>query len=510
MVYRYSAKVRERSIGPTAPRKRFNDQDLAQSESIGSYSNYSNKAHPLTNINDNNHLKTYEEDVKNLFDNIVPFLKKVSTLQLEEDFVDQAKKLSLKELGFELPNHLLEKAWVSSLDMRGLFAWCVFQSQQKLSSRFFNEDPLNGASDKSETKSFQDFLSDCGFHLLDVTPCSDGRLAHTIAYVLRIPFGSVRRRSHAGALFDIEKTVNRWVKTEHNRHRENKPNSVNEPTRYLKVVIYHFSSLDPSHQGCAAHGSDDSLAASSGLKRLQDFREAVENSFCCGASVDLLLIGLDTDTDAIRIHMPSADNETLLKNWVCAMDVYEKTKDLSPDEAMKKVFEIVDQSNKSSSDDGMIRFISRIISNNISQIDYVKQLHNGKYPDAGHAEHFIGVGIGFKEVHLRNLTYFAHLDTVEQGAPDLDVGVKIFKGLNVSRDLPIPVVIRFDYSGKVPGARDRAISDCLRVNKAISVRYNDLVVDGLLHTLLTVRDRDKKAPAEVVGSSLDVSIKEEH
>ena len=45
-----------------------------------------------------------------------------------------------------------------------------------------------------------------------------------------------------------------------------------------------------------------------------------------------------------------------------------------------------------------------------SQIDYVQDLHGGTYPDAGHAERFIGVGIGFKEVHLRNLTYFAHLD----------------------------------------------------------------------------------------------------
>ena len=70
-------------------------------------------------------------------------------------------------------------------------------------------------------------------------------------------------------------------------------------------MIYHFSSVDPTHQGCAAHGSNDELASSEGLQRLLDFREAVENSFCCGASVDLLLIGIDTDTDAIRVHTPS-------------------------------------------------------------------------------------------------------------------------------------------------------------------------------------------------------------
>ena len=137
-------------------------------------------------------------------------------------------------------------------------------------------------------------------------------------------------------------------------------------------------------------------------------------------------------------------------------------------------------------------------------------LHQGPYPDAGHAERFIGVGIGFKEVHLRNLTYFAHLDTVEEGAPDLDVGVKIFKGLNVSRDLPIPVVVRFDYSGKVPGARDRAIADCRRVQDAITTRYQDLVREGLLHLLLTVRDRDQPIPAEAVGSTLEPVQQEAH
>ena len=128
-------------------------------------------------------------------------------------------------------------------------------------------------------------------------------MAHAISFALRIPFSSVRRRSHAGALFDIEKTVNRWVKTEHSRYREASPNPSTEPTRYLKSVVYHFSSVDPLHQGCAAHGSNDELAASEGLQRLLDFREAVENSFCCGASVDLLLIGIDTDTDLSLIHI---------------------------------------------------------------------------------------------------------------------------------------------------------------------------------------------------------------
>ena len=468
------------------------------------------RQHPLTNQVANEHLRAYEQGVKGRFDRIVPLLQQVSALQHEPDFLVQAQRLSRAELGFDLPSHILERAWVRPLDMRGLFAWCVFESHRLFSDRFFQDDPLQGAEGSAAAQEFERFLLDCGIHLLDVTPCADGRLAHTVAYALRIPFSAVRRRSHAGAMFDVENTVNRWVKTEHRRHREGKPNPSSEPTRYLKVVTYHFSSLDPHHQGCAAHGSNDALAASAGLQRLLDFREAVENSFCCGASVDLLLIGLDTDTDAIRVHPPNRDSEMVLDRWVCARELHAATAGMSPDQAMAQLAEAVESAAPGPMEPGMVTFVTRLLANNCSQIDYVQDLHGAPYPDAGHAERFIGVGIGFKEVHLRNLTYFAHLDTVEEGAPDLDVGVKIFRGLNVSRDLPIPVLVRFDYSGRVPGARDRAIADCWRVNQAIADRYSDLVKDGLLHTCLTVRDRHQATTAEIIGSTLDPQIQEAH
>ena len=510
MAHRSLARSTRRFQGPTAPRKRHVNTDTSLEGQKASPDDQRLGHHFLSDLNENSRLNAYESEVKGKFDRIVPLLKQISSIQYEQDFVLRAKKLALSELGFELPIHLLEKAWIRSLDMRALFAWCVFESHRHISNQFFNLDPLLGRGDSSNAKDFQSFLNDCGFHLLDITPCADGRLAHTIAYVLRIPFSSVRRRSHAGALFDIENTVNRWVKTEHLRYREGVPNSSHQPTRYLKIVTYHFSSLDSLNQGCAAHGSNDELAAEAGYQRLLHFREAIENSFCCGASVDLLLIGLDTDTDAIRVHVPDLESKMDLNKWISVSDIYQDTRHLSSEDAIELISQRVEESSPSRTEKGMVKFITRIITNNISQIDYVRQYHNGNYLDAGHAERFIGVGIGFKEVHLRNLTYFAHLETVEEGSPDLDVGIKIFKGLNVSKDLPIPVVVRFDYSGNVPGARERAIDDCKRVNNAISNRYKDLVQEGLLHTLLTVRDRDQKAPAEVVGSSLDPVLQGVH
>jgi hypothetical protein len=152
---------------------------------------------------------------------------------------------------------------------------------------------------------------------------------------------------------------------------------------------------------------------------------------------------------------------------------------------------------------GMIKLVCRLIGNNISQIDYVRQFFNGQYPDIGHAERFIGAGIGFEEIQLRNLTYFAYMNTVEESTADLDVGVKIFTGLNVSHGLPIPIVIRFDYHGHVPGARDRAVENCKRVADALRSRYSALAQSGLLHTLLAIRDCAAGDRIEVLESSVN-------
>jgi carboxysome shell carbonic anhydrase len=497
-----------RSVATSSPRQLLNNSSNGSSNSL-SGSPFA-LSHPLTDLAANARLQAYDSGVKLAFDRIVPVLKQLSALQHEADFVEVAQRLARTELGYELPLPILETAWVSQLDMRTLFAWCVFQSYGQTSANFFDQDPLAGMPDTEAAVSFNQFLLDCGFHLLDVTPCADGRLAHAIAYALRLPYSSVRRRPHAGALFDVENTVNRWVKTEHRRYRESIPNDAHEDTRYLKIVLYHFSSKDPGHEGCAAHGSNDELAAGCGLQRLRDFQQAVENSFCCGASVDLLLMGLDTDTDALRVHVPGMDGTTNLDRWLSATDVYGATRSLAASEARQCIEELVRDAAASSPDPGMVKMIARLIEHNISQIDYVRQVHGGSYSDASHAERFIGVGIGFKEIHLRNLTYFAYMDTVEEGAADLDVGIKIFKGLNVSRGLPVPVVVRFDYHGQVPGARERAIRNCERVQAAMENRYPDLFKQGLLHALLTIRDQDGHVAAEAVGSTISFASQGGH
>ena len=157
--------------------------------------------HPLSDGRANATLRAYEERTLGAFDRIVPVLKRLSALQHETDFVAQAQRLAEAELGHALPLPILETAWTSQLDMRTLFAWCVFEAYEQTSLGFFNDDPLASQAGSSAAEDFESFLLDCGFHLLDVTPCADGRLAHAIAYALRPPFNPVRPPSHVGPLF---------------------------------------------------------------------------------------------------------------------------------------------------------------------------------------------------------------------------------------------------------------------------------------------------------------------
>jgi hypothetical protein len=155
----------------------------------------------------------------------------------------------------------------------------------------------------------------------------------------------------------------------------------------------------------------------------------------------------------------------------------------------------------------MAQLIERLIENNFSQIAYVRNHHGSHYADIGHAERFIGAGVGFEEIQLRNLMYFAYLDTVEEATADLDVGIKIFTGLNVSHSLPVPVIVRFDHHGHVPGSRERAETHCARVAEALTSRYADLAGRGLLHVLQVTRDVDASDSIEILACSVNAQAR---
>ena len=155
---------------------------------------------------------------------------------------------------------------------------------------------------------------------------------------------------------------------------------------------------------------------------------------------------------------------------------------------------------------GMAQLVERLIENNFSQIAYVRANHGEHYADIGHAERFIGAGVGFEEVQLRNLMYFAYLSTVEEATADLDVGIGIFSGLNAAHGLPVPVIVRFDHHGQVPGSRERARQRCARVAAALLQRFGELAARGLLHVLQVTRDCDADGSIELLACSVDAQV----
>jgi carboxysome shell carbonic anhydrase len=459
--------------------------------------------HPLADRAMNARLAHCEDSVKGRFDAIAPTLRTLSAQQHLEDFPVRAQQIALAQLGYPLPDAILKDAWIAGLDMKTLYAHCAFEALKAAVGQFARDI-------KAQLEVVQDtrnFFLDCGFHAVDISPCADGRLKGLSRYILRLPLTSLtRRKAYAGALFDVETDLRHWGETELRRFREGVPTTADASTRYLKVAVYHTSSSNPCVEGCAAHGSNETKAIEAALERLNQLRQALQNAYCCGANTDILLIGVDTDTDAIKVHIPDSKGELSAYRFVDNAALYRDTARLSGDAARAAVYEAIRAASRKDGwgagqgepHDGMRRLICNLLVNNFSQIEYVNDLYDGQYPDIGHAERYISVGDGFEEVQMRNVAYYAHLHTLEEGAADMDVGIKIFKGLNVKHGLPVPIAIHYRYDAKVPGARERVATKARRVRDAIQARYPDLSAQGLLACWLSVQDLPPGSVIETV------------
>ena len=450
--------------------------------------------HPLAEVAANERLFRFESGFRERFDRLVPVLKEVHSLQHERDFEEQAQELVERNLGYRLPECVVADAWINDLDTRALYLHGTFALFDQVVNEYWagREDLV------AEAESAIAYFLDCDFHEVDISPCSDGRLLGLRRFILRLPDLAVRVKSYAGALFDIEEDVRHWTKRELMRFREGRPTTPDVPSRYLKIAAYHYSGANPGQQGCAAHGNSEREAADAALRQLRAFRQAIENTYCCGASVDTLLIGVDTDNDAIKIHVPDADTRMSLYRFVDSARLYRDTQGLDEQSASLRVYRAIQDAihqqgwghGNGAPHEGMLRLISRLLLSNISQLDYVARYHDGHYADVGHRERMIIVGQEIEEMQVRNFAYFAHLDTIEEGAQGIDVGVnKIFRRLNVERGLPVPVVIHYRYDCKVPGSRERVEARCRRVRDGIMERYRDLAEKGLIGCHMVIRDK---------------------
>lgn len=447
--------------------------------------------HSLVDRELNRRMFEYEEGVRGRFTAIVGTLKTLSDCRHTLDFVDQAQQIARERLGFELPGEFLEDAWVAGLNLRALHAYCTFRAFKACVDRaHLDQQPL---CERSLLDS--GFIQSCGYHTVDISPCADGRLQGLVPFIFRMaPNDAVYVKAYAGALFDIEADVADWTQRELHRLTGGIPGG--EEGNYLKIAVYHFSTSNPAHEGCAAHGSNDRQATELALERLNELRAAIDNTFGLGAAPDILLVGVDTDIDAIRVHLPDANGDISPHRYVESFRLYQETLGLDMGDARAHIESTVAKAEQANgwargagtTPPGIRRLILHLLEANLSQIEYVIQHHAGRYQVIGHNERFICVGEAMSELQLRNKFYFAHLDTVEEGANDMDVGIRIFTGLNIRHGLGIPILVHFHYSSHVPGARERAVQRCKRVKAAVESRYPKLHENQQLFCQMAVSD----------------------
>ena len=269
--------------------------------------------HPLADPALSLALRQRAEAIEAAFAAIEPTLRDLAPRQFEPGFPALAAQRLRTDLGIEIEPGALASTWNAPLDMRRLQARCVLAVFRRLVERAFDR----GMAALSDGEPADGLIRRWGFHAVDIAPCADGRLSGVVDFILRIsPSVIAGRRSHAGALFDIEESVRAWEALELRRWRDGVPNAASEATRYLKIGVYHFSSGPGAHEGCAAHGGDDQRAALALLERLETFETAVRNLHGPDAPVATLMVGVDTDTDAIRVHVPDGAGRMTLDRVV--------------------------------------------------------------------------------------------------------------------------------------------------------------------------------------------------
>ena len=123
-----------------------------------------------------------------------------------------------------------------------------------------------------------------------------------------------------------------------------------------------------------------------------------------------------------------------------------------------------------------------LLKNNLAQVEAVLRKYAGPYPVAGHAEKLIVIGDPVDDVQLRNLAFQAQMGSVEEGAGDLAVGIKILKKRCSSEGLPVPVLVLREYDPELPGDEEAAHKAAARMQQAVTTQAESgaVVVEAAL------------------------------
>lgn len=427
--------------------------------------------HPLADAATAGELARREQEINDGFRAIHDTLVSLAPAQFEQGFADRAVS-AFAPMGIKFCEDEFKADWARPLDMGLIYARAALRLFARMVETSSDRSRFAGTAEEP----IEELIENWGYHAVDVTLCADGREAGLLGHVLRIPLSVVtQRRSYAGSMFPVSRALRDWEKVELRRFRDAVPNAADAGTKYLKVGVYHFSSVSPSCQGCAAHGSNDTSAFEELKQRLEEFRGAVEASYGAGDQVELLMVGHDTDTDSIRVHVPDTTGAVSKNSFVCGYDMHRATEGMQHEEAKEAVREaIADAMGVAANDavtEGLRWFCGYLIKNNIAQVEAVKARFPAGYAEVGHNERMIVVGDPIDDVQLRNLAFQAQMDSIEEGGGDLDIGVKILGKLLPPQGLAVPILAVCQFNPDIPGDEAAAAKDALRMKQAVIDRF---------------------------------------
>jgi hypothetical protein len=279
--------------------------------------------------------------------------------------------------------------------------------------------------------------------------------------------------------------------------------SAAHPTQYLKLCIYPFSHEKPASEPCAAQDSDDGRAVSALLARLRQFGQAVRLVHGEEASVATLLVGVNTMTDAIRVHVPDADGLMHAGRHLNSHILYNRTSALSHHTAKAEIDRAVTTCagvrETDAASAGMRSLCGFLLESNIAHLDFRRA-----GPVLQSDERLLVVGDPVDEPPMGDFAFHVQADTLQDGEAELDKGITSLRGFHEKRRLAIPLLVHVRVDPLRPGAVQSARDRASILATEIQQRYDHLISRGTLHIEIVIRDSDGAVlPIEAVpvGSS---------
>ncbi|MCG5502224.1 carboxysome shell carbonic anhydrase, partial [Ectothiorhodospira lacustris] len=350
--------------------------------------------HPLAESATHGRLHAFERVFEGKLEALIPALREMQYQAMGPDHARRIQAMAQDRLGFAWPDEVVERSWVGGLDVRLLYAHGIFRILSQMVEGAWRDCP----APIMDVEAVLGDLLDCDVHAMVASACPDGRLMGLKRLILRLPGLQVRPCARVGGFFDVESQVEHWRYCELLRHLEGVPVPANVPSRYLKVCVYHFRSLQPSDPFCCEAGGTAESRASLLLDRLRSFRESSGNGLSRPPPLDTLLIGVDTDTDGIRVHVPDAHGRMRADVFVDSLTLYRQTLSLEPRMASLRLYQSIHHAVRDLGGDGpggeppregLVRLMALLLQGNLSQLDYLHLYRGGRHAQGERAERLV-------------------------------------------------------------------------------------------------------------------------